>query len=225
MATAPIYIPPAIPRLQNGDHLSREEFERRYEAMPDVKKAELLEGVVYMPSPVRFRAHSQPHLHIAVWLGAYLAETPGVHGGADGSVRLDQDNEPQPDAFLMLPADAGGTARVDADDYVTGAPELVVEVSASTVSRDLHLKRKIYRRNGVREYVVWRVEDEAIDWFVLRSGEYTALQPAPDHLLRSEVFPGLWLDAPALLRGDLAAVLQAVRQGVASPEHEEFSRR
>ena len=44
--------PPRILPLEHGDHLTREEFERRYEAMPHVRKAELIEGVVYMPSPV-----------------------------------------------------------------------------------------------------------------------------------------------------------------------------
>ena len=222
MATAPIYLPAAVPQLQNGDHLPREEFERRYEAMSGIKKAELLEGVVYMPSPVRFEAHSEPHLHVAGWLTTYLAETPGVRGGADGSIRLDLGSEPQPDAFLMLPTAAGGRAYRDKDDYITGAPELVVEVSASTVSQDLHVKQRVYRRNGVREYVVWRVEERAIDWFVLRDGEYATQSPDPDGLYRSEVFPGLWLDAAALLRGDLAGVLRAVRKGVETPEHAAF---
>lgn len=228
MAIAPL-IPqpptPAIPLLENGDHLSRDEFERRYQAMPGVKKAELLEGVVYMPSPVHFRGHSRPHLCVTTWLGTYIAGTPGVDSGTDGSVRLDADNEPQPDAFLFLPRSAGGRAEIDADDYVTGAPELVVEVAASTASRDLHVKRHVYRRNGVREYLVWRVNEQAVDWFVLRGGEFAPMDPGPDGTHRSEVFPGLWLDTAALLRGDLAGVLRVLHQGLASPKHADFAAR
>ena len=122
----------------------------------------------------------------------------------------------------MLPAIAGGSAGPDEDDYIAGAPELVVEVSASTVSQDLHVKRGMYRRNGVREYVVWRVEDRAIDWFVLRSGEYATQRSDADGLYRSEVLPGLWLDSAALLRADLAGVLRTVRKGLETPEHAAF---
>src|SRR5208282_6607351 len=98
----------SIPELENGDRLTREEFERRYEAMPNLKKAELIEGVVYMPSPVRQRRHSRPHLHLCTWLGHYEAGTPGVEGGDNGSIRLDLDNEPQPDAFLFIQPECGG---------------------------------------------------------------------------------------------------------------------
>ena len=222
MATAPTYKTPVVPRLQNGDHLSREEFERRYAAMPEIKKAELLEGVVYLDARVPFQAHAEPHARIAGWLGTYLAETLAVGGGINGTLRLDQINEPQPDAFLMLPPTAGGLSHVDEDDYAAGAPELVVEVSSNSVSRDLHVKKKVYHRNGVREYVVWRVEERAIDWFVLRSGEYAMQRPDADGLYRSEVFPGLWLDSAALLRGDLAGVLRTVRKGLETPEHAAF---
>lgn len=214
---------PSIPPLENGDHLARAEFERRYAAMPGVKKAELIEGVVYMPSPVHFRGHSKPHQQITTWAGTYAAVTSGVECGTDGSIRLDLDNEPQPDVFLFLPAHLDGRAAVDADDYIAGAPELVVEVASSTVSRDLNVKRNVYRRNGVREYVVWRVKDGELDWFVLHGGEYVAAAPGPDGVYRSEVFPGLWLDAPSLLNGDLAAVLRVLQEGIASPEHVEFA--
>ncbi len=217
--------PSAIPPLENGDHLTRDEFERRYQAMPGVKKAELLEGIVYMPSPVHFRGHSRPHQDINAWIAVYRAATPGLLSGTDGSVRLDVDNEPQPDVFLFLPKSAGGRAEVDADDYVAGAPELVVEVAASTTSRDLHVKRHVYRRNGVREYLVWRVREQAVDWLVLRGGEFVPMDPGPDGIHRSEVFPGLWLDTAALLQGDLAGVLRVLHQGLASPEHADFAAR
>jgi Uma2 family endonuclease len=213
--------PPAVPPLQNGDRLSRAEFERRYDAMRDVKKAELIEGVVYMPSPVRYHHHGQPHFDIITWLGVYAAATPGVGRGDNTSLRLDLDNEPQPDAFLMWLPEHGGQAKIDDEDYVAGAPELIVEVAASSVSYDLHVKLNAYRRNGVREYVVWRVEDRQIDWFVLRGGAYERLPAGADGVYRSEVFPGLWLDAEAMLAGNMLKVLQVVQQGLAERERKE----
>jgi Uma2 family endonuclease len=222
MAAPPVKVSPPIPRLQNGDHLTREEFERRYEAMPELKKAELIEGVVFMPSPVRTDQHGDPHADLITWLGVYRAATPGVRVAADSTIRLDLDNEPQPDALMRIEQSRGGRARIDADGYVEGGPELAAEVAASSVSIDLHAKLRVYRRNGVQEYLVWRVEQRAIDWFVLRGSQYDRLLPGPDDILRSEVFPGLWLDADALLREDLAGVLQTLQQGLASPEHAAF---
>lgn len=214
--------PPAIPPLEAGDRLTRDEFERRYEAMPQLKKAELIEGVVYMPSPVRYRAHGGPHALITAWLSHYWAATPEVQPSIDTTVRLDLDNEPQPDALLRI--DRGGQSRTDADDYLQGAPELVAEIAASSASYDLHVKKQAYRRNGVCEYVVWRTLDRALDWFVLRGGRYDELAPGPDGLLRSEAFPGLWLDSAALLASDLSGVLRALEAGLGSPEHAAFRR-
>jgi Uma2 family endonuclease len=211
-----------LPPLENGDRLTRPEFERRFDAMPGLKKAELIEGVVYMPSPVTFDSHGGPHFDLISWLSLYRMATPGVRGGDNSSLRLDLDNMPQPDAFLMLLPDHGGQARVDEDGYIAGAPELTAEVAASSVSYDLHDKLAVYRRNGVREYVVWRVLDQAIDWFVLREGRYEPMPLGEDGVYRSMVLPGLWLDPAALIRGDMAAVMQTVQQGLASPEHADF---
>ncbi len=213
--------PASEPLLENGDRLTREEFERRYDAMPDLKKAELIEGVVHMPSPVRFHRHGNPQFQIITWLGTYQAETPGVLGGDNSTARLDMDNEPQPDVLLLIDPAWGGQASIDADDYVEGAPELVAEIAPSSASYDLHAKLNAYRRNGVREYIVWRVFDKAIDWFVLRGGQFVPLVP-DDGLLKSEVFPGLWLDAIALIHGQMPVVLAPLRQGLASPEHTAF---
>jgi len=221
-AAPPRPTPEPVPPLEPGDRLTREEFERRYDAMPGLKKAELIEGVVYMPSPVRLRRHGQPHADLITWLGTYRALTPGVSSADNTTVRLDLDNEPQPDALLFIDPARGGQARVSDDDYVEAAPELVAEVASSSASFDLHAKLNVYRRNGVREYLVWRVLDNAFDWFAFRQGRYEPLSPAADGLLESEVFPGLWLDAAALLRGDLARVLDTVRRGMASPEHAAF---
>lgn len=220
-ATELAYVPP----LEPGDRLTRAEFERRYDAMPQLKKAELVEGIVYMPSPVRYHRHSHPQAQIIGWFAVYAAATPGVETADNSTVRLDLDNEPQPDALLRVAFEPGGQTRISEDDYVEGPPELVAEVASSSVSFDLHTKLHVYRRSGVREYLVWRVADREIDWFVLREGEYQRLEPEADGLLKSEVFPGLWLDADALIHGDLSAVLATVAKGVTSPEHAAFVRR
>ena len=132
--------PTRAPLLENGDRLTRAEFERRCEAQPDLKKAELIEGVVHMPSPPRFRNHGRPQGTLVGWLFAYAAATPGVQLGDNSTVRLDLDNEPQPDAALFIDPEAGGQARVDEDDYIEGVPELVAEIAASSASCDLHDK-------------------------------------------------------------------------------------
>jgi Uma2 family endonuclease len=141
------------------------------------------------------------------------------------TLRLDLDNEPQPDALLMIDHRLGGQARIDEDDYVSGAPELLAEVAASSASYDLHDKLEAYRRNGIKEYVVWQVLEQGLDWFVLRAGEYEKLQPDASGLLRSGVFPGLWLDPAAMLDGEMATVLRRLQEGLGSPEHAEFVRR
>ena len=212
----------AVPRLENGDRLTRFEFERRYEAMPKPCKAELVEGVVFMASPIRWFSHGGPHIDMNTWLGAYRAATPGTDAADNSTIRLDLDNVPQPDAVLMILPQCGGQAIFTSDDYVERAPELVVEVAASSVSLDLGSKLQAYRRNGVREYIVWRVLDQAIDWFILRNGAYVPLSGDPTGLLKSEKFPGLWLNVAAMLQRDLATVLMVLQQGLASPEHSQF---
>ncbi|HYT60245.1 MAG TPA: Uma2 family endonuclease [Haliangiales bacterium] len=217
-------LPPgaAEPLLEPGDRLSRDEFERRYERMPNVRKAELIEGIVYMPSPLRAQSHGEPQSHLGTWLGTYAAETPGVACFDNSTVRLDLDNEPQPDLTLLkLPA-KGGQARISADDYIEGPPELAVEIVASSSAYDLHQKKGAYRRNGVCEYLAWITGEGRLVWWELRQGEYQEIAPAADALLKSRVFPGLWLDAAALLRGDMKAVLSSLRRGLDSSEHAAF---
>ena len=212
---------PRVPPLEPGDHLTRDEFERRYDAMPGLKKAELIEGVVYLPSPIRQPRLSSPRVDLIGWLGSYRVYTPGVEGGVNCTVRLDPNNEPQPDTLLLIEPDYGGQVRISDDDLIVGAPELMADVAAREAA-DLETKLRVFRRNGVREYLVWRVLDQAIDWFILRQGNYDSLPPGADGVYRSEVFPGLWLDAAALVRRDLAAVLRVLQQGLASPEHAAF---
>lgn len=187
--------------MQSGLRLSRGEFERRYRARPDLKKAELIEGVVHVPSAVRYASHARPHAAMVWWLGAYAVATPGVHVVDNATLRLDGDNELQPDAALLVDPRAGGQARISADDYVEGAPELVAEIAATSASYDLRDKRVVYQRNGVREYLVWHVPDGRLDWFEWAAGTDRLRTARADGVVRSKVFPGLWLDAAALLQG------------------------
>lgn len=210
-----------MPPLENGDRLTRAEFERRYNAMPKVKKAELVEGEVHMPSPVKV-THSKPHAQMMTWLGLYCASTPGVGLYDNATVRLDLDNEVQPDAFLRLEPAAGGRSRISEDDYVEGPPELIVEVAGSSAAIDLHAKLNVYRRNGVPEYLVWQVYDGRMDWFELRDEHYAPMSPDDRGVLHSRIFPGLWLAVRELLEGDLAGVLAELQKGIRTPEHEAF---
>lgn len=211
-----------IPPLENGDRLNRYEFERRYNAMPNLKKAELIEGIVYMAAAVRFKSHGQPHGWMVGWLGTYEATALGVALGVKPTVRLDIDNEPQPDAVLLIAPEAGGQARLSEDDYIEGAPELVVEIAASSVAIDLHAKKQAYRRNGVKEYIVWQVLDQTISWFYLEKGDYLDLPADPDGILRSQAFPGFWLAVAQLLAGNMQGVLAVLQEGVQSSEHAAF---
>jgi len=213
------------PRLEQGDRLTREEFERRYDAMPNLKKAELIEGVVYMSSPVRHVEHGHPHGLIIFWVVAYWMSTPLTDFSDNATVRLDEINDPQPDAVLFIAEAAGGHTRIGEDRYLEGAPELIVEVAASTASYDLHEKLRAYERNGVREYVAWRTEDGELDWFRLRGKKYARVQPDDKGVIVSSVFPGLRLNVKALLAGDMKKVLAELQKGLKSKEHADFVKR
>lgn len=212
----------ALPPLENGDRLTRTEFERRYAAMPDGYKAEFIEGVVYVAAALRFRSHGQPHGNLIIWLGNYKVTTPGVELADNTTVRLDRDNEPQPDVALFISAEAGGRVQVSEDDYLEGAPELIAEVAASTASYDLGDKKDAYRRNGVQEYIVWQMFENRLDWFVLDDDQYVSLRPDTDGIIRSRQFPGLWLALDALLAGEMVQVLAVLQAGLNSPEHQAF---
>ncbi|MCS6773767.1 MAG: Uma2 family endonuclease [Thermoflexales bacterium] len=201
----------AVPPLVSGERLSRAEFERRYEAMLDAR-AELVEGVVYMCSPTKDR-HAAAHILLAGWVLTYASRTPGALARDNLSYRLDEHNELQPDLVLMLSPACGGQARIDAEGFLVGAPELVIEVAVATVARDLGIKFELYQRVGVREYLVWDAEAQQVHWWALKGKAYCPLVPDRARVWRSQVFPGLWLDEPALARQDPAAVLARLDEG------------
>jgi Uma2 family endonuclease len=211
-----------IPPLHSGDRLTAEEFDRRYAATPEKFKAELIKGVVYVASPVTYEEHGGPHFDIIAWLGMYRVATPGIRGGDNTTVRL-PGNRPQPDACLFIDPLSGGRVAI-VDRYIVGGPECIAEIAATSESYDLGDKLDVYRQFGVKEYIVWRVFDEAIDWFVLRGDKYERLPVSDDGIYRSETLPGLWLDAPALLHGDMERVSHVAQQGIVDAIHADFVR-
>lgn len=196
--------------LESGDLLTRAEFHRRYRLRPDIKKAELVNGVVYVASPLRFEQRAEPTMTVGAWLGLYISLTPGVRGGHDATVLLTDDGEVQPDALLFWGSPRGANVRINDSSYLVGAPELVVEIAASSASYDLHDKLMLYERAGVLEYLVWRTEERAFDWFRLLDGAYVRIAPDAAGLIESSSFPGLRLNVAKLIAGDLAGVLAAL---------------
>jgi Uma2 family endonuclease len=195
--------------LESGELMHSREFLRRYERMPQVKKVELIEGIVYMGSPVSVR-HAKPDNLIQTWLGTYASLHPETEVHANVTVVLDAENTVQPDALLRRLPEHGGTTRVTDEGYLAGPPELIVEVASSSASIDLRDKRRAYCRNGVREYVVWRVADDRVDWFCLEGDEYVPQAPDAEGFQNSHAFPGLRLAVEALLAGDSRKVLAAL---------------
>ncbi|MFN6560619.1 MAG: Uma2 family endonuclease [Nostoc sp. ChiSLP01] len=208
-----------VPALASGDRLTRAEFERRYQATPEKFKAELIEGVVYVASPVR-AFHGNPHFNLITWLGVYSAATPGVSGADNTTTRLDLDNEPQPDALLRI--ETGGTSTLSQDGYIEGTPELIAEIATSSAAIDLGDKKNAYRRNGVQEYLVWQTFENRFSWFRLQSEEFVLIEPDESGIIRSRTFPGLWLAVTALLEGRMLDVLNTLQTGLTSLEHQVF---
>ena len=208
------------PPLHSGDRLSRAEFERRYADHPEIK-AELIEGVVYVSSPVRSRQHSEPHSDIMGWLVMYRANTPTIRVNDNATLRIDLENELQPDACMWI--ETSGRTRVDADDYLAGAPELIVEVAASSASYDLHDKLRVYRRNGVQEYLVLLALEREVRWYNWQLGEDRVIVTDNDGVMRSQLFPGLWLNAERFWQGDVAGALAVLQQGLATEEHAAYA--
>ena len=211
---------PTIPPLVDGERLSREEFHRRYLEMPHVKIADLIEGVVYIGPRIPAK-RGEARAHLAGWLGFYSFQTAGLTGAINGTVRLEGDNEVQPTCVVRIEHSLGGSSLIDADGYLEGGPELVGEVTLTNSSVECHAKKRVYLANGVREYIIWRIEDDAIDWFILCDGNYESLV-AEEGIHKSEVYPGLWLDTAAMLRRDLAGAFAILKQGIATPEHAAF---
>jgi len=219
--TLPVTPAESVPPLEAGDHLDQKTFHERYKAMPGNVRAELIGGVVYMPSPLKAR-HGRSHQRLNIWLGLYHLATPGTDVLDNATSILGDFSEPQPDSSLVIRPECGGQTHDDEEGYLTGAPELIGEVALSSAAYDLHTKRRDYELSGVREYIVLVLRENRIVWWVRRGQGFELLEPGPDGLYRSEFFGGLWLDPAALLRNDMARVQEVLQQGLASPEHKAF---
>ncbi len=212
--------PQVLPPLVAGQRLDQPTFHDRYAAMPEGTRAELVGGVVSMPSPL-FDDHGGDDFDVCGWLYHYKRRTPGLRGVSNVSTILGEGSEVQPDLQLRIPSNLGGRARIEGG-YVAGPPELVVEISRSSRSYDLGSKKDDYERAGVPEYLFVGIEPEEARWFALRDGRFVEMPPGGDGLLRSQVFPGLWLDPAALFAGDDERLIAALERGLATPEHAAF---
>jgi len=207
-----------VPELSNGDHLTLDEFLRIWKISPDIKRAELINGVVYMPSPL-WKPHAKKGRHVSGWLSVYEAATPGCEGGSNASALIGDDCT-QPDEYLAILPEFGGTSW--GNKMLEGSPELLVEITHSTASVDLHEKLDSYEQARVQEYIVVLIKTREVRWHRLVRNKYQRLGCDTDGVFRSRVFPGLWLDSIALFADDIAKVLATLQLGIASDEHQKF---
>jgi Uma2 family endonuclease len=216
-----LHVKKRLPALENGDCLDQRTFHARYKAMAEDVRAELIGGIVYMPSPQK-KPHGRYQSKVLRWFHEYEDNTPGIEVLVNPTTILSSEGEPEPDTCVLILPECGGQTKEDAESFIVGAPELLAEIAWSTESIDLNQKKLDYEKAGVREYIVVALRMKRVFWFVRRRGKFKELAAAPDGIYRSDVFPGLWLDAAALLRRDMKRVLAVVRQGVATPEHAAF---
>jgi Uma2 family endonuclease len=221
MATAKPPRHKSLPPLENGDRLDQKTFHARYQAMPEDFRAELIGGIVHLPSPQKI-PHSETQLLVVRWLDEYAEATPGTVALLNNTQILGPDSEPEPDACLFIAPEYGGRVYVDKDDYLHGPPDLIVEVSSSTESIDLHRKKQDYQEAGVREYVVLALRTQQVFWFIRQRGKYKEVPLPKDGIFRSRTFPGLWLNAESMLRCHRQGVLTALKRGLAAAEHAAF---
>jgi Uma2 family endonuclease len=228
MATVPASLRPrrlkSVPLLKNGERLDQKNFHAHYEASPPGFRAELIGGIVYVSSPLKPR-HGRYDHHVNHWLGEYSVETPATEVLTNTTDILGPKSEPQPDVCLVILPEFKGQTREDNHGYLTGPPELVVQISDATERLDLGARKDDYEKAGVREYLVVALRRQEVLWFIRRRGKFRELTAGPDGILRSETFPGLWLDPAALLRREVKRLLAVLRLGLASPEHAAFVQR
>lgn len=213
---------PYVPPFEDGDVMDQPTFHALYLETPKGFRAELIEGIVHMASPVGMR-HGKPHSVLGAWLECYSAETDGTEAFIDITAIMPGDNEPQPDVSLIVSPEAGGQTSVSEDDYLTGSPELAVEISHTSALVDLHAKKQMYEKHGVREYIVVETKRRAVHWFMRRDGIFVAIKPSSDGLLKSRVFPGLWLAPDAVFERSAKKLLASLQLGLATPEHTKFA--
>ena len=208
----------SVPPLLNGDKLTRDEFMRRWEKHPEIKRAELIGGIVYMPSPLTLE-HGEREGVLGLFLGTYAVYTAGIRHSHNVTTYMEED-APQPDVNLRILPEYGGATRKEGK-YLSGPPELIAEVCVTSSVYDLHQKLELYEEAGVQEYLAILMREQEIRWHRLTKKGYQLLSPA-DRIWKSKVFPGLWLDGKALLASDSVKVLATLHLGLQSPEHADF---
>jgi hypothetical protein len=208
-------------QLENGERADQKTFHAWYKTTPKSFKAELIGGEVVVASPLKVD-HSEYHAQMMLWLGHYAVETPGTRVRDNATAILGEESEPQPDGALVIEPAFGGQTQVNEEGFALGPPEFVMEIAGSSGAIDLHRKKSDYERAGVKEYVVASLRDQRVRWFVLRNGRFQDVEPDAGGVYRSEVFPGLWLDAAALMKLDGTGLIAALRLGLASPQHAVF---
>lgn len=213
---------PFVPPFQDGDVLDQPTFHSLYETTPSGFRAELIEGIVHMASPVQLR-HGGPSGKVSQWLGAYADEVEGTFAYNEITAILGPSDEPQPDHSLLVLPEAGGQTRENHGGYLLGAPELAVEIANTTTLIDLHAKKAMYERYGAREYIVVEAKRKTVHWFTRRGEKFVPLLPDIDGILVSKVFPGLWLAPAALFDRSAKRLLATLQLGIASPEHAKFA--
>lgn len=214
--------PETAPLLVTGDRMTQREFHRRYETYPEDIKFELIGGIVYMTSPLRWR-HGRYHVKLATVFGRYEEATPGVEAGDNATTILGEESEPQPDLAVRILPECGGRSRLNAKEYVVGPPELVAEIAYSTRAIDLHLKRNDSQQAGVIAYLVVCLEEQELHWFHFPTG--SPLRPNRQGIYQSRVLPGLWVNGSALFDDGMRRLSATLRQGLASREHAAFVKR
>ena len=207
--------------LEPGDEMTAAEFRRRNAVTSEDLRAELVEGFVYMSAAVR-TAHGGPHSLMIGCLEIYCGETPGLDCLADATDRLDDENEPRPDVAAFIEPGYGGRCRIDRQGYLTGGPQFICEIAASTEFLDRGMKRRVYQRHGVEEYLVWRTRREFIETYRLIDGDLVLVDADADGIYRSRIFPGLWLDLAAAVGKDRRRLHRTLREGIETDEHAAF---
>ncbi len=205
--------------LHNGDRLKQHEFHLCYSRMPENYRAELIGGIVYEPSPVSY-FHGKHHIRLGFLLETYSIETPNTEVADNATVILSEEDEVQPDLTLLITSAHGGQSRLSKEGYVEGPPELVAEIAYSSRAIDLHLKKERYALAGVLEYIVVCLQPKKVYWFDLK--EKRTLTADTHGVLRSSIFPGLWIHEDGLLQDNRRLTLKVIKQGLLSAEHAEF---
>lgn len=204
---------PLVSRLVTGIHMSREEFLRAWEATPELKNAELIEGIVYVPSPVS-PSHAFFDSLLISRLVIYAASKPGLEAG-NNATWIMLESSPQPDAHLRRLPEFGGTSGI-AGNLLNGAPELAVEICVTSREVDFGPKLALYQRAGVREYITLETLISRVQWRVLDNGSCRNIEPDAEEVFRSDFLPGLWLDSKALWSRDSGALLATLQKGIAA---------